>query len=310
MVESAKVDHHLPWLEFYLDQIKDLIKAGKLPKVILLHGSSGVGKMGLAHEIARLINFEPNSTYSNGARPADLFILGDGDSKISIDDIRELIDNSQQTANLSRYNVFIIKNCENMGVASANCLLKTLETDSDNSYFILTTDNFYKILPTILSRCFKLAINVNHLKSSESLYQWLVSYGISSRQDQDYLLEISGYAPLKVIEYHEDDYIYKLSEIKNLIHLLNNQNIISTHKKILKLFAAKKDKKIAVNFKSFIDIVYYYLMRACITDDSQGCNKNNQTVFALINKYKGYLNNNIAIDSSNAIYNILYSIAR
>jgi DNA polymerase-3 subunit delta' len=49
--------------------------------------------------------------------------------------------------------VVLLKSSEELGVASSNILLKSLEEPLPNTYFILTCKNPSRLLPTILSRC-------------------------------------------------------------------------------------------------------------------------------------------------------------
>jgi len=47
----------------------------------------------------------------------------------------------------------LLKNSEELGIASSNILLKSLEEPLPNTYFMLTCKNPSRLLPTILSRC-------------------------------------------------------------------------------------------------------------------------------------------------------------
>ncbi len=49
--------------------------------------------------------------------------------------------------------IVLLKNSEELGIASSNILLKSLEEPLPNTYFILTCKNPSRLLPTILSRC-------------------------------------------------------------------------------------------------------------------------------------------------------------
>lgn len=82
----------------------------------------------------------------------DLFII-DENSGYKIESIR-LINNFLQQLPYSHQNkIVLIKNIENLEIAAQNTLLKNLEEPGSNNYFILTTQNQTKILPTIISRC-------------------------------------------------------------------------------------------------------------------------------------------------------------
>ncbi len=54
--------------------------------------------------------------------------------------------------------VVLIWYAEKMNIQAANALLKSLEEPSENTYFILTTENYSSLLPTITSRCQRLLL--------------------------------------------------------------------------------------------------------------------------------------------------------
>lgn len=77
---------------------------------------------------------------------------------ISISEIREL----QKFLNLKPFQekekVGIILEAQNLTEEAQNALLKTLEEPPEHSRIILTTDNFQKLLPTVISRCEKVKL--------------------------------------------------------------------------------------------------------------------------------------------------------
>lgn len=60
--------------------------------------------------------------------------------------------------------IVLIPKADNLNSESQNALLKSLEEPGNNNYFILTTTNPTRLLPTITSRCQKI-----HLNSSQKL---------------------------------------------------------------------------------------------------------------------------------------------
>ena len=292
MVNPSDISN-LPWLEPYKEQIKNLINNHKLPRVILLHGPEGMGKSILADDIANIINPAANN----------IPVFGQDNTKITVDDIRDIIDRAQRTTDAGHYNVFVIKNCENMASAAANALLKTLEENNENNYFILTTDNYNKILPTILSRCFKIAVSAE----PEVIYNWLSSQGIADRTAQLCLLELADFGPRKALDYFANGYMDKLYKTSHILGALNQSNLIHSHKQTVETMTIKENKKNIIDIASFIKIINYLLTKSFIENASPVFSK---PTFELIKKYKNHLDNNIAIDASNVIYNILYSIQR
>ena len=60
----------------------------------------------------------------------------------------------------SRYKVYIIDEAEKMTEAAQNALLKTIEEPPEYAVILLLTDNANAFLPTILSRCVMIHMNL------------------------------------------------------------------------------------------------------------------------------------------------------
>jgi len=88
-----------------------------------------------------------NNTYAD-------FIIVDGKSQtIKKEDIQNIITAFSSTSTEKKgIKIYIINLVENMNVESINALLKFLEEPPTETYAILTTENKYRVLPTILSR--------------------------------------------------------------------------------------------------------------------------------------------------------------
>ncbi len=70
-----------------------------------------------------------------------------------MDNVREVIENSQYRPARSRFKIYIIDEAHMLSKAAFNALLKTLEEPPSHVKFILATTEPEKLLPTILSRC-------------------------------------------------------------------------------------------------------------------------------------------------------------
>ncbi len=99
---------------------------------------------------------------------------------IKISQIREVIDFVKLKSSSGK--VVIIENAEKMNTEASNALLKTLEEPPENVMFILTTTNQNKLLPTIVSRCFK--IKFRQLPKDE-IYRFLTEKGFSEREAKE-----------------------------------------------------------------------------------------------------------------------------
>ena len=70
---------------------------------------------------------------------------------------------------LSGRKVYIINGVENLNISAANSILKFLEEPEEGIVAILITDNIYKVLGTIVSRCQVINLNNVQVKSDDML---------------------------------------------------------------------------------------------------------------------------------------------
>ena len=163
----------------YLDQIQ------KFPNKILLNGPKGIGKKLFVNhflnyfylkdnkESYNLKNYEYNlnnnisKLISSNSHPNALRIYKKNDKKIiDIDQIRELIQFTNQTSFNNDRRFIIIENVNLLGINSANALLKSIEEPNSKIYFILINNSEFKTLETLKSRCleFKLKLLNSEVK--------------------------------------------------------------------------------------------------------------------------------------------------
>ncbi len=82
----------------------------------------------------------------------------------------QLLDLQKEFSNkslLENKRIYIIKNCEKLNLASANTILKFLEEPEEDIIAFLLTNNRYKIIDTIVSRC-----QILNLREEKSLDDW------------------------------------------------------------------------------------------------------------------------------------------
>lgn len=70
---------------------------------------------------------------------------------------------------LSGRKVYIINGVENLNISASNSILKFLEEPEEGIVAILITDNIYKVLGTIVSRCQVINLNNVQIKSDDML---------------------------------------------------------------------------------------------------------------------------------------------
>ena len=149
------------------------LEAGRLPGGILIHGPRGIGKATLAFDFAREVfartGDEPPDQIAAqveaGAYP-NLFVLrktakdsGKGyNTVIRVDEIRHLVDQMRMTRGRAGQRIAIIDAIDDCNTAAANALLKILEEPPADSTFLLISHRPGSLLPTIRSRCFRVAM--------------------------------------------------------------------------------------------------------------------------------------------------------
>ncbi len=139
------------------------LDADKLHPAILLTGTRGVGKTTLARIVAKGLNCETGVSATpcgicsackevDSGRFVDLLEI-DAASNTGVDNVRELIDNSQYAPARGRYKVYLIDEVHMLSKSAFNALLKTLEEPPPHVKFILATTDPQKLPITVLSRC-------------------------------------------------------------------------------------------------------------------------------------------------------------
>ena len=157
-----------PWLEVTFKQLSARIAIDKLHHALLIQGPSGLGKSNFALQFAQLLLCKARQGHNvcgdcqscllNAANThPDLHVV-ESDKQIGVDQIREAIKKLVSSAHMSGAKVLIIYDAHTMTESSANALLKTLEEPTANTFLLLTTDKPDRLLPTIKSRCEKLAL--------------------------------------------------------------------------------------------------------------------------------------------------------
>ena len=145
--------------------LKKAIRAGRVAHAYLFCGTRGTGKTSMARILAKALNcretdgptVEPCGKCDSCqaiARGEDMDVIEiDAASNTGVDNVRELIENSQYRPARSRFKVYIIDEVHMLSKSAFNALLKTLEEPPEHVKFILATTEPEKVLPTILSRC-------------------------------------------------------------------------------------------------------------------------------------------------------------
>jgi len=139
------------------------LKEGRAAHAYLIHGPSGSGAMEVVNSMAKAILCPEKvdgfcdscltcSRVEHGSF-CDLHIIAPEGTKITLDQVRGVLDMAYQYPMESSYRVFVIDSPEKMNIETANMLLKILEEPPADTRFLLGSENHAGILPTIVSRC-------------------------------------------------------------------------------------------------------------------------------------------------------------
>jgi DNA polymerase-3 subunit delta' len=165
-----------PWLEVSFKQLGNRIEKTKLHHALLIQGPSGLGKSSFALQLGQLLLCKARQgvmvcgqcqscLLNTATTHPDLHVV-ESDKQIGVDQIRDAIKKLTSSAHMSGAKVLIIYDAHTMTESSTNALLKTLEEPTANTFLLLTTDKPERLLPTIKSRCEKLALPLPTLDST------------------------------------------------------------------------------------------------------------------------------------------------
>jgi DNA polymerase III subunit delta' len=160
-------------------------RSGRIPHAWLIGGAQGIGKATLAYRMARFALAHRDALAADVQRAETLWVdpsdpvarhvaagahgglltlersLNDKGvmrTVITVDETRETISFFGSTAAVEGWRVCIVDTVDELNPNAANALLKVLEEPPRQSLFLLVSHAPARVLPTILSRCRKLAL--------------------------------------------------------------------------------------------------------------------------------------------------------
>lgn len=166
------------------EQLTFLHASNRLPHAIIIEGEEGLGKRTLAREIALNLFCR-----SEGERPCrscpqcskvlkgfhpDIYEYSAPGTPRSfhIATVREVREDIIMQPNEADYKVYILGNCQCMGIEAQNAILKILEEPPQYAIFILTTTTKSALLETVLSRSVVISLE-----------------GVDAKQGADYICQ-------------------------------------------------------------------------------------------------------------------------
>ena len=149
--------------EAIVTALQNQIAAGRIGHAYLFTGTRGTGKTTCAKIFAKAVNCRDTTSpdpcgecaVCKGIDEGTILDVSEIDaaSNNSVDDIRDLRDETAYLPAVCKYKVYIIDEVHMLSASAFNAFLKTLEEPPRHAIFILATTEKHKILPTILSRC-------------------------------------------------------------------------------------------------------------------------------------------------------------
>jgi DNA polymerase-3 subunit gamma/tau len=143
--------------------LKNQVATGRVGHAYLFTGVRGTGKTTCAKIFAKAVNcLSPHGGDPCGeceiCRGIDNgsildVVEMDAASNNSVDDVRDIRDETAYTPSICKYKVYIIDEVHMLSASAFNALLKTLEEPPSHVIFILATTEIQKVPATILSRC-------------------------------------------------------------------------------------------------------------------------------------------------------------
>lgn len=224
----------------------------KFPKVIMLSGLKGTGKLTLINHFLFSIFDADNYDKSKHALSDTsvfykkfkddifqniLYVKGSDFKSLKVDDIRNLKSVIQQSSMIDSDRFILLDDIELFNANSLNALLKIIEEPSSKNYFILINNKTKPILDTIKSRSLEIKIIQNENERVKIIKELIKFYNIDTVLDP----EQSKLTPGNFIKFNYAFDEYNISPTDNFTD--NLSKLLNLH---------KKNKDIL-----FIDIVFY-----------------------------------------------------
>ena len=190
----------LAGMEAPVQAFEAALSRGRLHHAWLLTGPQGTGKAGFSYWAARRLlggareeeasapqsSHDPISRMISARAHPDLLVLerhvegGTARKSIPVDEARRLPEFFAKAPAISPFRVAIIDAADDLNVNAANAVLKTLEEPSGCGVLLLVSHSPGRLLPTIRSRCRRLAFSPWPLEALSALAQTRLGLDVAS----------------------------------------------------------------------------------------------------------------------------------
>lgn len=265
--------------------LKKRFKENNLPRVILLEGITGIGKTTLDRIIGKHILCNNKDEEGNSCNTCEIckaidneiknsFYFEKNCSNMNIDETRELEKDAEiKSFSQSKAKVFVLDEVQEMKKSSAalNSLLKLLEKDNKNCYFILSTMASRDVPPAIRNRCTTYSLKPISLGDiSKHLYNICIKEGIQidNEEKANVLLTItdSSYGSMRsAVSYLErviDSELWTVKQVIEELEIISTSSIVES---INNLFEGKSEalniqytKELIDKFRQILSTIFKY----------------------------------------------------
>ncbi len=264
--------HTMPWndVECHPNVKKNILASiheGKMKGTYLIHGPTNAGQIAIARAIAMSLNcknasedfcgnclncrrihdhqfpdvfeMQPNEDWEKPERKGQDYSIGH---------MRIVQEYAQNMPYEGAMKIFIFNDAHRMTIPAANSLLKILEEPHEHLLFLMLTDNFSKILPTILSRCHKIRLTPLDIHAlANTLAEKLPP------QAAETLARASGGLPQVARSLFAENYLEERDEI--LQHIKDIRTRISAIPELAELYSKKERDEIREDLAIFLNLL-------------------------------------------------------
>lgn len=198
-----------PWQVQQWQTLQARRKSDQLAHAYLLTGARGLGKQDFIFLLAKSLFCQAPTIegyachhcsachlFAANSHPDWHPVFPEESAKgIKIEQIRELVDYSYQTAQLGGYKIIVINPADSMNNAAANALLKTLEEPGKKTILFLIAEDASRLPITVRSRCQLLKFNLSETQG----LAWLKEALPDCKTDYSLLLKLAQGAPLQAV---------------------------------------------------------------------------------------------------------------